>query len=88
MSIHKYTTGDVAQLFNEKLGDNECPKFEQVYEGPCIITDTFSGLVSKIQVDAGGDSRVVNHNKLLLYRGDCSPNQIQKVVLETKRKEN
>lgn len=47
MLIHKYTTGDVVWLFNEKLG-NKCPKFKQAYVGPCIVTETFSDLVFKI----------------------------------------
>lgn len=47
MLIHKYTTGDVVWLFNEKLG-NKCPKFKQAYVGPCIVTETFSDLVFRI----------------------------------------
>lgn len=81
MLIHRYTIGDFVWLLNEIHGENECPKFKQAYVGHCIVTETFSDLVFKIQVDARGDSRVVNHNKLLPYQGDCPPKWIQKVVL-------
>jgi hypothetical protein len=85
---HKYRTGDVVWLLNEKLGENECQKFKPAYVGPCIVTEVYSELVFRIQIDARGESRVVNHNKLLPYQGDNPPKWIQKIQLEITRQQN
>lgn len=88
MLTHRYTTVDVVWLLNEKVAENECPKFKQTYVGPCIIKEIYSPLVLKIQNDARGECRVVNHNKLLPYRGDDQPKWIQKAGLEIQWKQN
>lgn len=82
--VHTYKAGDIVWLLNEKIGDSECPKFRSAYIGPCVVLKVLSELVFKIQLDARGESRVVNHNKLLPYIGNTPPKWVLKLTRELK----
>lgn len=83
--INKYEVGDIVWLLNEKMNDGECPKFRKTYIGPCIVLKVFSDLVFEIQLDACGDCRVINHNKLLPYKGDMPPKWALKLSEKLKK---
>lgn len=77
---HSYSVGDLVWKLNENIYAGECTKLQPVYVGPCVVVKVHSELVFEIQMDARGFRKVVNHNKLLPYRGDKPPRWAQKLA--------
>ena len=71
--VNKYLVGDLVWILNEQSPEGECHKLQPAYIGPCVVTKVFSDLVFEIRLDARDQHKVVNHNKLLPYRGDSPP---------------
>lgn len=82
---HKYATGDLVWKLNENIYAGECAKLQPVYVGPCVVIKTHSDLVFEIQLDARGQRKVVNHNKLLPHHGSQPPKWAQKIAQNLKK---
>ena len=78
--IHKYTKGDLVWLMNENFAEGVCAKLQQNYIGPFVVKQCYSDLVFRIQLDASGASKVVNHNKMLPYCGENPPKWTKKIA--------
>jgi hypothetical protein len=83
--VNSYTVGDLVWKLNENIYAGEYAKLQPIFIGPCVVVKVHSELVIEIQLDARGSRKVVNHNKLLLYRGDRPPKWAQKLSLSLKR---
>ncbi|XP_062596869.1 uncharacterized protein LOC134258359 [Saccostrea cucullata] len=83
--MNSYSVGDVVWKLNENIYVGECAKLQPVYIGPCVVVKVHSDLVFEIQLDARGQRKVVNHNKLLPYRGSQPPKWVQNIEQKLKK---
>jgi transposase InsO family protein len=68
--LNKYQPGDLVWYLAEVRKEGICPKLQNPYRGPCVITKKLNDLDYGIQLDVKGTERVVHHNKLKPYEGD------------------
>ena len=55
---------------NEQRKKGNCPKLQQVWQGPCVITQKFSDFVYQIQLNKTGKTKIVHHDKLKPHHGE------------------
>ena len=77
--VNKYLPGDIVWILNEKNEVGVCSKLQPVYHGPCVVLNKFSDLVFQVQVDARGEKKTLNHDKLLPYRGFMPPKWVSRL---------
>ena len=70
ISKNTYTVGQIAWYLNEQRRKGKCPKLQQVWQGPCIITQNLSDLVYQIQLNKTGKIKIVHHDKLKAPHGE------------------
>ena len=79
LSFHPYKVGDIVWFLQESRKVGVCPKLEKTYDGPFVIKQKMSDLNFLLQMDANGQERLVHHNKLKLYEGQCPPKWVSRV---------
>ena len=84
--VHHYEPGNIVWMLNDKTDIGVCQKLQPAYYGPCIVIAKFSDLVFKVQVSADGTTKVVNHDKLLPYRGISPPKWILRISAKILRR--
>ena len=70
ISKNIYTVGQIVWYLNEQRKKGKCPKLQQVWQGPCVITQKFSDLVYQIQLNKTGKTKIVHHDKLKPHHGE------------------
>ena len=70
---YSYESGDAVWMLNEtrKVGVNQ--KLQPTYIGPIVVLQKLDNLLYRVQIDARGQQRIVNHNKMKPYKGDNYP---------------
>ena len=71
--LHKYRVGDLVWYTSKSEELHIAPKLRKAYTGPVLILKKFNDLNYMIQVDAKKAKKVVNHDKLLPYKGKLRP---------------
>lgn len=77
LSTNTYSIGNPVWFLNEKRTVKRCPKLQNMWAGPCIITRKNSDLNYEIQIKAKGKRTVVHHDKLKPYTGQTLPDWIK-----------
>ena len=74
--LYSYQAGDLAWYASKSTELHIAPKLRKSYTGPVVIIKKFNDLNYMIQVDAKKAKKVVNHDKLLPYKGKLRPRWI------------
>ena len=78
-TLHANSLGDIVWslwCLNESRKVGTCSKLEPTYDGPVLIQQKRSTLNFVLQLDKQGNTRVVHHDKIKMYRGKSPPKWI------------
>ena len=78
-NLISYEIFDKVWLLNESRKEGVSPKLQPLYSGPCLVTQKLNDINYEIQLNAQGNRKIVNHDKLKLYKGDLNPKWMKAV---------
>jgi hypothetical protein len=73
VNFYNCKEGDLVWCLHETQKIGVMPKLEKAFDGPYVIKEKRSALNYVLQLNKGGQERVVHHNKLKRYEGKNPP---------------
>ena len=73
LNFNKYQPGDVVWCKTGYRKEGICAKLQSIYSGPFMVSKCLSPLCYQIMVNQEGKTMIMNHDKMVMYKGNKPP---------------